>query len=208
MKILEFVIAKYKEDASWVTILEPHKITIYDKSNGTIPNIGRETHTYLHHIVNNYDNLADVTVFLQGNPFDHTTLSVSQAHSSISIDELSERIKNYPFEKTEPFFTEFRYVEYKQGAHEFYKIMFGHERNPIVFNSGAQWIVQKKDILGRPLEFYKKLYEISINFTITSALVETSKMYHIVNGWVFERLWGYIFDPSIPISPDIYDINI
>ena len=30
-----------------------------------LPNVGRESHTYLHHIVNNYDKLADWTVFSQ-----------------------------------------------------------------------------------------------------------------------------------------------
>jgi len=30
-----------------------------------LPNVGREGHTYLHHIVNNYENLADWTVFSQ-----------------------------------------------------------------------------------------------------------------------------------------------
>ena len=31
-----------------------------------LPNIGRETHTYLHHIINNYDSLPEVTIFLPG----------------------------------------------------------------------------------------------------------------------------------------------
>ncbi len=30
-----------------------------------LPNVGRETHTYLHHIVSRYDSLADWTVFSQ-----------------------------------------------------------------------------------------------------------------------------------------------
>jgi hypothetical protein len=31
----------------------------------TLPNVGREGHSYLWHVVNNYDNLADWTVFSQ-----------------------------------------------------------------------------------------------------------------------------------------------
>merc|ERR1719248_86361 len=30
-----------------------------------LPNVGRESHTYLHHIVDNYENLANWTVFTQ-----------------------------------------------------------------------------------------------------------------------------------------------
>jgi hypothetical protein len=29
-----------------------------------LPNVGREAHTYLHHLHNRYDSLADVTIFL------------------------------------------------------------------------------------------------------------------------------------------------
>jgi hypothetical protein len=38
-----------------------------------LPNVGREADTYLRHIVQNYEGcLADVTVFCQGNPFEHS----------------------------------------------------------------------------------------------------------------------------------------
>ena len=30
-----------------------------------LPNVGRESHTYLHHIVENWDHLAAVTIFMQ-----------------------------------------------------------------------------------------------------------------------------------------------
>jgi hypothetical protein len=36
-----------------------------------LPNIGREAHTYLHHICTRYETLAPLTVFCQGKPFDH-----------------------------------------------------------------------------------------------------------------------------------------
>ena len=36
-----------------------------------LPNVGRESHTYLHHIVANYDHLASVTVFTQGSISEH-----------------------------------------------------------------------------------------------------------------------------------------
>ena len=37
-----------------------------------LPNKGREGHTYFKHIVDNYYNLTDFIIFLQGNPFDHS----------------------------------------------------------------------------------------------------------------------------------------
>ncbi|MAT11020.1 MAG: hypothetical protein CMM02_08430 [Rhodopirellula sp.] len=69
---VEVVIAQFDENTSWVQpFVRPGiKAIIYSKGafqNGThpLPNVGRESHTYLHHIVQNYDALADWTVFTQ-----------------------------------------------------------------------------------------------------------------------------------------------
>ena len=76
---VECVIARYNEDLSWLKELKNKKITIYNKGKDDIsydsiklPNIGRESHTYLTHIIQNYNNLADITIFTQGNPFTHS----------------------------------------------------------------------------------------------------------------------------------------
>jgi protein-tyrosine-phosphatase len=69
----ELVVARYDERTDWV---EPyaHLATIYNKGDTPVtgldsvplPNVGREAHTYLTHIVSRWDQLADRTVFLQG----------------------------------------------------------------------------------------------------------------------------------------------
>jgi len=72
----EFVIAHYNENLDWIKPIASHS-HVYHK--GTVrqppplkllswkrlPNVGRESHTYLHHIINHYDSLPEVTVFLQ-----------------------------------------------------------------------------------------------------------------------------------------------
>ena len=68
---IEICVSKYKEDTLWLSQLSPLiKQTIYNKfdkkGSNPLPNVGREAHTYLHHIVENYDNLSDLTVFAQG----------------------------------------------------------------------------------------------------------------------------------------------
>lgn len=97
------VIAKYKEDQSilkWVEEIDGFKtkngskqynVIIYDKSHTFIdenqeyhddvkrihffPNVGRESHTYIHHIITHYDQIAshqdDVTFFTQANLREH-----------------------------------------------------------------------------------------------------------------------------------------
>jgi len=71
---VEIVVARYREDVSWTAGLG-FPVTVYDKSGRpgplALPNIGRETHTYLSHILRRYDDLARHTVFIQGAPFDH-----------------------------------------------------------------------------------------------------------------------------------------
>jgi len=74
----ELVLAHYAEDLSWVsryTGKENIDVTVYSKADDIpevagalvlpLANFGRESHTYLHHIVHNYDCLADWNVFSQ-----------------------------------------------------------------------------------------------------------------------------------------------
>ena len=74
---LELVVARYDEDLAWLKrVRRGFRVTIYDKGDGSsggkqLPNQGREAHTYLHHLTERYDEIADLTVFVQGHPFDH-----------------------------------------------------------------------------------------------------------------------------------------
>jgi hypothetical protein len=76
----EIVIARYNENLNWIEQLDNNiKITIYNKGKNdikypfiTLPNVGRESHTYLYHIIKNYDNLADLTIFCQGDSIFHS----------------------------------------------------------------------------------------------------------------------------------------
>ena len=75
----ELILARYNEDVSWIDKVDVEKITIYNKGEDNLkykyiklPNIGRESHTYLYHIIENYDNLTELTIFSQGDPFFHS----------------------------------------------------------------------------------------------------------------------------------------
>lgn len=71
---IEVVVARYREDIAWLSAL-PWPATVYDKSGApgplALPNVGRESHTYLHHILMRYPEFPDYTVFLQADPFPH-----------------------------------------------------------------------------------------------------------------------------------------
>ena len=72
------MIAHYNEKLDWLAPVASHA-HVYHKGKDLqappslklfawekLPKVGRESHTYLYHIVNNYEKLFEVTVFLQG----------------------------------------------------------------------------------------------------------------------------------------------
>jgi len=71
---IQAVVARYREDVSWVRELS-FPAMVYDKSGSgqgvPLPNVGREAHTYLTHILRTYPDFPDYTVFVQGDPFRH-----------------------------------------------------------------------------------------------------------------------------------------
>jgi hypothetical protein len=73
----ELVVARYDEDLAWLKrVPRQFRVTVYDKGDGSaggqsLPNLGREAQTYLHHLAERYDELAELAVFVQGHPFDH-----------------------------------------------------------------------------------------------------------------------------------------
>ena len=78
LKDYEFVIAHYDEKLDWLAPIANHT-HVYHKGTDLrppptlklyawekLPNVGRESHSYLYHIINNYETLPEYTVFLQG----------------------------------------------------------------------------------------------------------------------------------------------
>ena len=71
---VEVVVARCREDVAWTEKLG-YPVVVYDKSGApgplALPNIGRESHTYLTHILRRYPDFPAYTVFVQGDPFPH-----------------------------------------------------------------------------------------------------------------------------------------
>ncbi len=73
----QIVVARYNEDISWLNPVQQHCI-VYNKGKPLnisnekfLPNVGRESETYLRYIIDNYDNLPEVVVFTQADIEDH-----------------------------------------------------------------------------------------------------------------------------------------
>lgn len=76
----ELVVAAYDRDLSWLSqVNDDVKKTVYRKGEKTDneneiyieKNAGRCVHSFFKHIHDNYDNLSDITFFVQDYPFDH-----------------------------------------------------------------------------------------------------------------------------------------
>jgi hypothetical protein len=80
LKDIQIVVARFNEDLDWINTdpFNKYPIICYNKGINSnfkikskhqtvrLKNVGRCDHTYLYHIVNNYDNLAKYTLFLPG----------------------------------------------------------------------------------------------------------------------------------------------
>ena len=70
--------SRFNENLNWINTspFDKYNFIVYNKGKNSdfdhshisrtisYPNVGRESHTYLQHIIDNYDNLADINVFL------------------------------------------------------------------------------------------------------------------------------------------------
>lgn len=205
---MDIVISKYKEDISWTKNFTKSKIFIYDKSgedNGFInlPNIGREAHTYLTHIINNYDNLGQYTCFLQGNPFDGAKGHLGYDYSFIDNFNKNDDIfpLSYLLKCDLNGLPHHPNLELKRLI--FDEFFLGYP-NEVVFIVGAQFIVSKEAIRNRKREFYIKLLEqfdrtdIDNSTTGGGANTPGNKM-----PWVMERVWLYIFSQKLKSKYDV-----
>jgi hypothetical protein len=96
-KSVDIVVARYNENLEWLlpysSICKVYNkgdddinyITYNFSSIEKIANVGREAHTYLYHIIKNYDNLAKITLFTQGNILDHIPKDTSPVEYCTSL---------------------------------------------------------------------------------------------------------------------------
>jgi Protein of unknown function (DUF3431) len=204
---IDLVIAHYNEDLSWVSNVTPGlRSLVYHKGSGSsglpgrqLPNVGREAHTYLHHIVTCYEELSPVTVFCQGHPFDHC----SNFHAVLK-ELASEKRQNLEL-------SAFRWLGFvidwddAHGQRLFQNWSKNESRDsldlttfcrkifplpdpaPFVFYPGAQFVVTRQIILSRSRSFYEKALSLSVEFP------------HAAH--CFERIWDRIFGANgIPVE--------
>ena len=180
------VVARYNEDVEWSKQFS--NVIVYNKGDilkdgyneVVLNNVGREGHTYYQYICDNYYNLSDYTIFLQGNPFDHSPNLID------NINKYMNRVFEFEFLSEVILDCQLSGCKYHQGLPiiNTYEKIFHKPENDICFQfgSGAQFIVSKKKILNKPVKFYQTIVEILEN--------EISP----IEGYVIERLHKLIFE--------------
>ncbi len=192
------IVARFNEDINWTK--EFSNVLIVNKGNKIddidnqifYPNVGREGHTIYKYIVDNYDNLDDYLIFLQGYPFDHSPNIIEQLHNITNDYNNNNNLDKYNF------FYLSHYMHYKsvydetvtypQNVNMFdtiYKI-FGKKGDnfPCIFGAGAQFMVSKQFILNRTKSFYENIVKL-LDYDICPN-----------EGYDIERLHYYIFNKT------------
>jgi len=214
---LEVVISRYNEDVNWIKEFFPReKVTIYNKGKKDIEskdnikvieieNVGRESHTYLYHIVKNYENLKKYVVFLQGNPFDHNGQYFLAQIKSRKIKKNSHFKSIIGFNKKKRKFkemvkessvnlsknhlknTKWKNTDFSKdyddivGFMRYHNIPMLDPKETMLINWGAQFIVESETIKNKPVAFYEKI------------LSSVSRSVAPIEGHYLERLWDLVF---------------
>lgn len=186
------VVARYGENVEWTKQFP--NVIIYNKGNAlndgyneiALSNVGREGHTYYKHICDNYDNLADYTVFLQGNPFDHSPNIVSNLTNYVVANDL-----NLDFDYLSETLVECNLTgcvhHHGLPLIETYEKIFNERKEfmEFKFGAGAQFIVSKQTILNKPKSFYDDIVSMLQNAVDP------------IEGYVIERFHKLIFETQL-----------
>jgi Protein of unknown function (DUF3431) len=203
VETLELVVAHYAEDLSWLRTLRPSiKQTVYDKNPVSrhpnahlLPNVGREAHTYLTHIVSHYHHLSEWTVFCQGKPFDHAydfkkwLKAVTEGQTIPKNFDWLGHIVDTDDAHGGLLFKHWSKNENQRGLDlaGFHQALFGSPGPDFyTFVLGAQFAVHRSVIQAQPLAFYEHALQLSVSFADAAHC--------------FERSWARVFgvDFSLP----------
>jgi hypothetical protein len=210
---MELVVARHEEDLRWLRrVPASFRISLYNKGSTqalpeslmgregmsvvSLPNTGREAHTYLSHLIERFDSLADVTVFCQGHPFDHAPDLHDRLTSLAERRETPSPFLWYGFlEDTDDPQGRRLFVSWSKNPERvelstgsLYELIFGGPSPDLFhFRGGAQFAVSREGVRSRSLEFYQRALEACLS--------------DVLAPHSFERFWdrffgGPVIDPS------------
>jgi hypothetical protein len=198
------VCAKYNKNTNFLQDIPIQSVVITKDID--VPNKANEASSYLYYIINNYNNLPNNLIFIHDE-------DESWHHEGYITKNIYKWI--YNFEKNGSTYYEFNNKYYnkndaKKYEHDVYDMFIkyweyifetpitNYENTPSTrYLCCAQFIVSKKVIMKRPLEFYKKIYDWLMdnsneNGSKTSGLNDPNSGYYM--GMYLEWTWRFIFE--------------
>lgn len=221
MSTVEIVIARYNEPLSWLNEypFNQFKYIVYNKGDNdafeknhvkqivTLKNVGRCDHTYLYHIIKNYEHLSDITVFFTGsigtNQFKKNKAvnilnNIIQSNytkayflgtynASIKTNYKDFKLDHYSCSNSDNFSKNNETLLYKcklRPYAKWYNYFFG---NIIAHWStmGGVFSIDKRDVIQHPKSNYLKILQTVNTHSNPEA------------GHYIERSWGVIFCPLL-----------
>lgn len=199
----QVVISQFEADLEWTKELdeEGFDVIAYQKGKKPVkdtwitvhklPNVGREIHTFLHHIIENYENLPPITVFLQDNPREGN-------FGKIDVENLAARINE----------NEILHIgsiigcdEFGRPHHhgilpirEYWDYLFTEPIfETIMFVAASQHAVPASFIHKRPLEWWKR----AINHPHAQVNPEPVPACKPPWAWCMERMMSVVFHGDV-----------
>ena len=199
------VVARFNEDISWLPDIN-HPGVVYNKNEepiastsshvhviNDVPNVGREAYVYLKYIVDYYDALPNITVFLQAGIHEHqagfpTPLEfINCLVEEAAANGISTRTTIANIDTDGDFTIDFWYTPIDPSPFRPLGAWYEHftgealPSRPLCWIPAAMFAVRKDHILKRPRAFYMRLLH-TVDHHVNPEAV-----------YFLERSWYHIF---------------
>lgn len=202
----KIIVSRFNENINWLNS-EAENCIIYNKGEKIgvkneimLPNVGRESETYLNYIIKEYENLPELLIFTQGSISQHQRGGINYllkiAKEAEELGMSKPTVIHFKGGREEVYWGgEFNFIskDYQLGKLPYLnnkKIKFSEwfeEKfaikypNPISISKNGIFAVKKSVIIKNSLSMYQDLIK-SVNYSINP-----------VEGHFFERSWHYLF---------------
>ena len=218
MKNIQIIIARYNEKLSWLqeAPFNEFQYIVYNKGDNddfeklnviqviNLPNVGKCDHTYLYHIVHNFENLSDIIVFFPG--------SIDSGHKKNKAIEILNRIKNNNYEKAVVVaehsrnilreFYNFTMDQYSTSYSQNYTKNNESNLFPAESRPFGKWYLHNFGNINVQYYLFHGIFSVDKNDVIAYPLYRYEKLLNQLDvhsnpevGHYIERSWGAIFYP-------------
>jgi hypothetical protein len=209
------VVSRYNENLEWLKEypFNLYPVIIHNKGINddffkpdkllkiiNIENVGRESHTYLYHIIQNYDNLDDIIVFLPGstnanyriNRCKHLIFHIEHKNKAVFLctKENMNSLYDFQLDHWQSSSPENVFINPENKLKEssirpfgkWFNTMFGDIKTNFISWNGL-FSISKLDVLQHSKEYYERL------------ISEVSDNSNPETNHYFERSWEAVFYP-------------